>query len=268
MEAIGRLRRRTSLPLYELRLALTQPRRLPARLRKRQRRHQFAQTRSAFRQPYYLRLNSRRLEHLTSLGLPLAGRSVLEVGAGVGDLTGYFVDRGCSVVATEARPENLAALRDEQPDVDARLLDLDAPDPAFDVSAEIVFCYGLLYHLARPAEALAFLRERCSRMLLLETWVSPGPGVSLNPVPETRSSVTQAFGGSGCRPTRGWVFQELQRNFPHVYATTTQPWCGDFPLDWSAEAPSPFTRAVFVASLHLLQNDALTAELPIVQTRH
>jgi len=228
---IDRVRRRSSLPLYEARLALTQPGRLPARLQKRRRQREFARTRSAFRKPYYLELNARRLEHLTSLDLPIAGRSVLEVGAGVGDLTGYFVDRGCRVVATDARLENVAALRDEKPHVDARILDLDDPDPAFDLSADIVFCYGLLYHLARPAEALAFLRGRCSGMLLLESWVSPASGVSLNPVAETKSSVTQAFGGSGCRPTRAWVLAELGRSFPHVYATTTQPWCGDFPLD-------------------------------------
>ena len=60
---------------------------------------------SAFRNFQYLRMNARRLEHLASLGLPIAGREVLEVGAGIGDLTSFFLDRGCSVTAIEPRPE-------------------------------------------------------------------------------------------------------------------------------------------------------------------
>jgi len=35
----------------------------------------------------YLRHNARRLEHLNSLGLDISGRSVLELGAGIGDHT-------------------------------------------------------------------------------------------------------------------------------------------------------------------------------------
>src|ERR1700689_3147468 len=38
----------------------------------------------AFRSNQYLRHNARRLEHLASLRIPVAGMSVLEVGAGIG----------------------------------------------------------------------------------------------------------------------------------------------------------------------------------------
>lgn len=41
----------------------------------------------------YLRHNARRLEHLASLGLPITGRSVLEVGAGIGDHSHFYIDR-------------------------------------------------------------------------------------------------------------------------------------------------------------------------------
>jgi hypothetical protein len=39
-----------------------------------------------------LRMNARRLEHLM---LPDGSRSALEVGAGIGDLSAFFLDRGC-----------------------------------------------------------------------------------------------------------------------------------------------------------------------------
>jgi hypothetical protein len=52
-----------------------------------------------------LEFNEARLGHLASLDLRLDGRTVLEVGAGVRRLTGFYIDRGCSVVLTEARSE-------------------------------------------------------------------------------------------------------------------------------------------------------------------
>jgi len=56
------------------------------------------------------RRSARRLEHLASLGLDLHGKRVLEVGAGVGDHTGFFLDRDCTIVSTESKPENCRLL--------------------------------------------------------------------------------------------------------------------------------------------------------------
>ena len=57
--------------------------------------------------------------HLASLGLSLEGRRVLEVGAGVGHLSGFFLERGCDLVVTEGRPENVAELRRRFPNIEA-----------------------------------------------------------------------------------------------------------------------------------------------------
>jgi hypothetical protein len=217
----------------------------------------------------YLRHNQRRQEHLASLGLPLDGRSVLETGAGIGDHTSFFLDRGCTVVVTEARPENLDYLRGRFPSLDVAMLDLDRPESSFGHRCEIVYCYGTLYHLARPAEALAFLAERCDDLLLLETWVSPADGESVEIVPEVQSMPSQSFSGHGSRPTRAWVRARLGDHFPHVYLTRTQPWHEEFPLDWpSAAGARRPTRAVFVASRTPIDNPALTDEIPVRQTRH
>src|SRR6187431_2183710 len=68
-----------------------------------------------------LDLNAARLAHLASLDLPIDGRTVLEIGAGVGHLTDFFLNRGCSIVVTEARTENVDTLRRRLPTVDARV---------------------------------------------------------------------------------------------------------------------------------------------------
>lgn len=159
---------------------------------------------------------------------------MIEVGAGIGDHTSFFLDRRCSVISTEGRCVNLRVLRRRYPDVDVRHLDLDEPDPTFLDKADIVHCYGTLYHLSRPAEAIEFLAARTTQMLLLETCVSPGLDEEVNFVTEDQGNVSQAVSGWGCRPTRPWVWARLSEQFPNVYATKTQPWHDEFPVDWAS----------------------------------
>lgn len=223
-----------------------------------------------FQFPYYGRLNQRRLEHLASLGLALENRSVLEVGAGVGDLTHFWLDRGCTVRATDARPENLHVLQQAYPQHGALttgVLDLENPPPASD-RFDVVFCYGLLYHLSDPVPALDHMARACAGLLVLETCVSMGSDEALNPVAEDAALASQAVSGRGCRPTRPWVFGRLRERFPHVYTTVTQPAHEEFPLRWAA-APlnQRLTRAIFVASRTALDSRALLAHLPSNHTR-
>src|ERR1700682_5619401 len=56
-----------------------------------------------FHSSSYLRHNASRQEHLATLGLDLNNKSVLEVGAGIGDHTTFFLDRGCEVLCTAPR---------------------------------------------------------------------------------------------------------------------------------------------------------------------
>jgi hypothetical protein len=226
----------------------------------------------AFHGYEYLRHNARRLEHLASLRIPVAGMTVLELGAGIGDHTGYYLDRGCDVTITEGRIANLKVLSARFPGEKIVQLDMEDPQPVCGVTFDIIHCYGLLYHLKNPEQALKFMARSCSRLLFLETCVSFGSKKEINPVTEDASDPTQAFSGHGSRPTRPWVFEQLQRSFPHVYCPKTQPNHDEFPLDWTApekhHSKSGLQRSVFVASRHELHNDFLIAELPQLQTRH
>ena len=222
-----------------------------------------------FRSDHYTRHNARRLEHLASLRIPVAHRTVLEVGAGIGDHSHYYLDRGCSVVITEARAENLDYLRKRFPDGDVRHLDLEAPTELPDGPFDIVHCYGLLYHLGDPQGCLRFLARNTGSMLLLETCVSFGDDERINLVVED-DCPTQAASLAGCRPTRAWVFSRLKELFPYAYATTTQPNHEEFPLDWKAPDLSPtlLHRAVFVGSREPIENEFLSESLSDLQIRH
>lgn len=210
-----------------------------------------------FRTQHYLRHNQRRLEHLASLRLPIVDKTVLEAGAGVGDMTGFFLDRGCSVTALEGRRENLAEFRIRHPDIDSYCIDLDAPPHDHDVLRrryDVLFCYGLLYHLAEPRRMLDAFCPIVD-LLLLETCVSPGQADELNPCAELSHVVSQSMHGRGCRPTRYWIYHQLQRHFPFVYTCATQPSHPEFPLNWrTLRKSSQLTRAVFVASREALSN--------------
>ncbi len=225
---------------------------------------------AVFHAHFYLRHNARRLEHLASLGIPVRGCRVLEVGAGIGDHSHYFLDRGCRVTITEGRAENLEILRRRYPGEDVRLLDLEAPGAFPGGPFEVVHCYGLLYHLSRPQEALDFLAAQCSGLLLLETCVSFGDGEAVHPVAEDRDNPSQAVSGTGCRPTRPWLLARLRERFPHVYVPATQPNHEEFPVDWQRpeEHRHPLKRAVFVASRTPLALPALLTHLPARQERH
>ncbi len=218
---------------------------------------------------HYIRHTQRRLEHLATLGLDLQGRTVLETGAGIGDHTSFFIDRGCQVTITDGRQENLSVIRRRFPDADVRQLDLDSPeDSGLKGSWAIVYCYGTLYHLRKPTDAIRFMSERCDELLLLETCVSYGEEETVNRVHERAYAPSQAISGEGCRPTRAWVFNELKKHLPFVYATTTQPWHSEFPLDWTTNRPSQgLVRAIFVGSKKALDNPLLAEHLPLRQRR-
>ncbi len=223
-----------------------------------------------FHDPDYQRYTKRRLEHLASLGLNISGASVLELGAGIGDLTDFFLDRGCRVVATEVRPESRDILRNRYKDLDVRELDLDNPGNAVksDEMFDIVFCYGVLYHLSKPDEGIRYMAAHSRSMLLLETRVSFGQEASVNPYPEVSDSPTQSSTGGGCRPTRPWVFAELKKHFPYVYLPISQPHRAHFVTDWTVQPVEDIlANSVFVASRNKLPGHMLVEDVPLRQIR-
>jgi SAM-dependent methyltransferase len=210
------------------------------------------------------------LEHLASLHIPVAGKTVLEVGAGIGDHSSYYLDRGCRLTITEGRADNLKYLRNRYPGVRVEELNMDAPRDIDGGPFDVVHCYGLLYHLKEPMTALKFLSQQCSGMLLLETCVSFGESLAINPVDEPKHSPTQAISGVGCRPTRTWIFDILKQDFPYVYIPKTQPNHEEFPIDWTDAGlhKTSYSRAVFIASRSKLDNQILLEEVPGAQIRH
>jgi SAM-dependent methyltransferase len=214
-----------------------------------------------FLEPNALAINAARMDHLGSLHLPIEGKSVLEVGAGIGLLTGFFEERGCDVLSTDARPELLAEIKRRYPARRVALLDLERPDGIRDLGHfDIAFCYGTLYHLSAPERALEALSQ-VSDMILLETSLSPGEEEAA-PTIEESETMNQAVSRRGSRPTRAWVLSRLKKLWGHGYISITQPAHADFPLDWTGPSARVGSRAIFVGSRTPLANPRLSETLP------
>ena len=210
-----------------------------------------------------LDINHARMAHLNSLQLPLAGKTVLDVGSGVGHLARFFVEQGCQVTCVDARPENIAVLRSRYQDIRADVLNVEMDSLDAVGQFDIVFCYGLLYHLENPLAALRNMARACSDLLLLETVISDSFEPILRLEDEPAETPNQALGGLGNRPSPGFVVMALARaGFPYIYGPISPPNHPDFEFKWQNDLESSrdghLLRCIFLASRHRLANPALS----------
>ena len=201
-------------------------------------------------------INRARQQHLAGLGLDLSNKRVLEIGAGIGLHTPFFLERGCEVLVTDARPDNVEEARRRLPGVEVRQLDISGTADITDLGEfDLVYCYGLLYHVGNPLEVLTRMASVCSDKILLETCVNKDVGETLHLVQDSGSN-NSSYTGSGCRPSRAWILAKLRQLWGHGYISVTQPNFADFILDWDNQnGPA---RSIFVGSRSLVNLTTLT----------
>ena len=224
------------------------------------------ETRSFFQSDLYVRHNARRLEHLAALHLDLAGKTVLELGAGIGDHSIFYLDRGCAVTAIEPRAGNIEVLHNrmrEFPDAwnPSRLRVIQADVERLDnIDAlgtfDVVHCYGLLYHLNDPVHVLRMAAARCRGIFLLETKVRLDHHPSS--ITEDRENPTNSVQGPVTLLTREELLARLAEQFVHVYVPTLPVWHEQFPTAWdSVPADRWPIRAVVVCAREPLTSSSL-----------
>jgi SAM-dependent methyltransferase len=222
---------------------------------------------AVFLAPAARAINLARQSHLAGLGLDLAHKRVLEVGAGIGLHTPFFLERGCEVTVTDGRPENVAEIARRLPGIRSAAVDLEQDRPIELGRFDLVYCYGLLYHLANPERALGRLADICDGQILLETAVSPGAHDELLLVRDP-DAFNQAVSGIGCRPTRLWVLNRLKSLLGYGYIPRTQPDHGDFPTDWVHTPIQTMHRSIFVGSRTPLSLATLSDTVPTAQASY
>lgn len=118
------------------------------------------------------------------------------------------------------RAKNLAYLRNRYPHQRVCFLDIESPSRVEGTTYDVVRCYGLLHHLRKPGQALAFISES----------------------------------------TRGMDFKERKGLLEYVYISLPQPRHEEFQSNWSAPEKhgAGLSRTVFIASRKRLDNPVLT----------
>ena len=211
-------------------------------------------------------INVTRLRHLKSLGIPLTGKSVLDVGCGVGHLSQFFVQEGCKVLALDARLENIQALQKLYPQIDARVWNIESEGLGQFGHFDIVFCYGLLYHLENLVTPLRQMASVCRETLLIETIITDSV-LPINRVVDETPHVNQALGAIGHRPTPNYLVWLLERfGFRNVYTPTSPPDHPDFHFKWKNNFDymrnGHNLRCIFIASKQPIANPKLVSLLP------
>jgi SAM-dependent methyltransferase len=217
-----------------------------------------------FDTPDAIAITEARLRHLEALDLPLGNRSVLDVGAGVGHLGSWFAAQGCRVTATDARPDSVQRMSELHPELDARVLDVESEDQVAALGVfDVVFCYGLLYHLESPVRALRNLTQACGDLMLIETQIcdSPSPVARLE---DEYKSTSQALRGIAHRPSPSYLAMALNRlGFAHVYAASEPPEHADYRFTFQGDSATArdghLLRGVYVASRKPIHSRKLIA---------
>ena len=214
-----------------------------------------------FDQPFYNAITEARLAHLRTLDLPLQGRSVVDVGCGIGRLSDFFVERGCEVLCLDGREENIHMLRREYPGRRAAVADVETDAVLEHGEFDVLFCYGLVYHLAEP---FAFIRRAatiCRELMIIETCVCDAKDQVAFLVRDPLDP-TMALAEIGSRPSPSYVATALRANgFEHVYSPQQPPDHPDFTYrrlqDLSYFRDGHALRDIFIASRRPLSSEAL-----------
>ncbi len=216
-----------------------------------------------FDAPNAIAINEARMANLESLGLALAGKRVLDVGAGVGHLANRLQQMGCQVVCVEGREGNIAAMRERYPHLEGHVADVEKDSLSRFGRFEVVFAYGLLYHLENPLLAMQNMASVCDELLLLETIICDHE-LPVVRIEDESKDANQALTGLACRPSPHYVVLALSRSgFEHVYTPVVPPAHEDFRFEWKnnldCTRDGHNLRCVFVASRQPLKNPQLVA---------
>jgi len=194
-----------------------------------------------------LNLVEKQIAHINSLKLPFKCKSVLEVGSGpLGKYTEFMIEQGGDVTCLDVRQDHLDALNRKFSNLKTVVGDMN--EECIHGLYDIIFSAGNLYHLSKPAECIKHMAEHCTEFLLISSAVINGHQ-GIDYVTEPTNDSAQAFNGTGCRPSREWIYAELKKYFKYVMIPRSQPNHMDFIIDWTlGKVYNHALRAIFIAT--------------------
>lgn len=202
-----------------------------------------------------------QIDHLEQLNLPVDNKRVLDVGCGVGLFTPYYTKRGCTIVGIDGRKENIEEMRNNYPNVEGIVADIQSDSLDHLGKFDIIHCYGLIYHLESPIRVMRHLSNMCKEFMIISTIICDSKMPIMQIADETKT-VNQALDGIGCRPSPSFLVMALNRcGFKFVYGVKEVPnhpefqfeWLNNF--DWNRNSHN--MRCILIASHHPISNRML-----------
>jgi len=182
-------------------------------------------------------------------------RTVLDLGCGVGYFSAMLRDLGFEVTATDSRAGNIAEARNRYPGVDFRVADAEDPSLSSLGKFDLVFCFGLLYHLENPFRVIRNLHALTGKLLLLESMSVPNEQPFLLVLDEP-AGVDQSMGAVSFYPSDGAIIKMVFRaGFPHVYQFRELPNHENYRASVGREC----TRTMFAVATQPLDSPLLRA---------
>ncbi len=189
------------------------------------------------------KLNAMRWETFLSLGIPIEGKTIFEPGAGIGDQTEWLLRQGAKhVYVNDGRSGNLDVIRgrlgiDHQ--VTFVLGDLEhcLVYPEFQFKADLVFCWGVYYHLRESFPAFPIMKGLAN---IGETIVLDYLEGEDNEHHYGYDNPSVSFSGFAFRPRTETLMKALKYIWGYSYLPKKQ-------LEW-VDPVAPETRLIAVAS--------------------
>jgi SAM-dependent methyltransferase len=132
-----------------------------------------------FDEKHYEALNEARTpvvrRVLSELKAPLGLRTAIDVGCGLGHFANVLHGMGLQVLGVDAREENVTEARRRYPNLRFEVADAEDPQLSRLGVFDVVFCFGLLYHLENPFRALRSLSVMTPKLVMVEGICYPSP---------------------------------------------------------------------------------------------
>lgn len=196
------------------------------------------------------KFDTERVKFVDYLNLDMNNKHVLEMSAGaLGTLTKYLAGKNTHLTITDGREENIQfnLKRNNLKNIDYQIVDYDTEN-TIDKPYDIIFCFGLLYHLNNIENIIKNIGNNCKEFVLISTCVKRNNNVSSN-YNDDKYNYTQALNGVGISFSRETLKNELQKYFKYVcvpYYLPNDP--NHYPLNWPVEKGKLFKRQIFLAT--------------------